>query len=61
MDVYRYTYSQGYRSRDAAELALDDAHATGDVLPGERPEIEAYSVTRDGRRLTRYRITLAGA
>jgi len=39
----RYTYAFGYRSQIAAELALEDAFATGDILPGEKPRIYRYS------------------
>lgn len=53
----RFTYSYGYRTRDAAEAALDDCFANGDVSHGDAPAVEAYK-NRDGA--TRYRITLAG-
>lgn len=53
----RYTYSSGHKSREAAEEALEDGFATGDVLPGERPQVEPYRSTAGKRR---YRITLAG-
>jgi len=39
--------------RSAAEIALEIAWNTGDVLPGERPRVEPYK-TRDGT--TRYGI-----
>lgn len=60
----RYTYAYGYRSFEAADAALEDCFATGEVLPGEFPEIESYRIPRgNGARsgATRYRITLAGA
>jgi len=53
----RHTYAYGYRTRDAAEAALVDCFANGDVSPGDDPRVEPYA-TRDGA--TRYRITLAG-
>lgn len=46
-----YWYAYGYTSRAKAEIALEIAYNTGDVLPGERPRVEAYK-TRDG--VTRY-------
>ena len=46
-----YWYSYGHKTRAAAEIALEIAYSTGDVLPGERPRVEAYK-TRDG--VTRY-------
>ena len=44
-----YWYSYGHKTRAAAEIALEIAYSTGDVLPGERPRIEAYRA-RDGAR-----------
>lgn len=39
----RYTYAYGYKSQPAAEDALEQAYATGDILPGEKPRIYRYS------------------
>lgn len=50
-----YWYSYGYKTRAAAEIALEIAYSSGDVMPGERPRIEAYR-TNDGA--TRYGIKL---
>lgn len=44
-----YWYAFGYTSRAKAEIALEIAYSTGDVLPGERPRIEPYR-TRDGAK-----------
>lgn len=44
-----YWYAYGYKTEAAAEIALERAYSAGDVLPGERPRIEAYR-TRDGAR-----------
>lgn len=44
-----YWYSYGHKTRAAAEIALEIAYSTGDVLPGERPRIEPYR-TRDGAK-----------
>lgn len=53
MDSYytgeAYWYAYGYKTEAAAEIALEIAYNAGDVLPGERPRIEAYR-TRDGAR-----------
>ena len=58
---YPYDYATGYRTAQAAEAALDDAFATGDVVAGERPQIHAYKVTApNGGWRYRYRITLHG-
>ena len=46
-----YWYAYGYKTRDAAEIALEIAYNTGDVMPGERPRVEPYK-TKDGA--TRY-------
>lgn len=51
----RYTYAHGYKSRDAAQDALEDCFATGEVSQCERPKIEAYQSRLNGRR---YMITL---
>lgn len=57
MDSYytgdAYWYSYGHKTRAAAEIALEIAYSTGDVLPGERPRVEQYR-NRDG--VTRYGI-----
>lgn len=44
-----YWYAFGYTSRAKAEIALEIAYSTGDVLPGERPRVEAYK-TKDGAK-----------
>lgn len=44
-DIYWYSY--GHKTRAAAEIALEIAYSTGDVLPGERPRVEQYR-TRGG-------------
>ena len=44
-----YWYAYGYTSRAKAEIALEIAYNTGDVLPGERPRVEKY-FTRDGAK-----------
>ena len=48
-----YWYSYGYKTRAAAEIALEIAYSSGDVMPGERPRVEAYR-NKDGA--TRYGI-----
>ncbi|WP_162559157.1 hypothetical protein [Tritonibacter mobilis] len=53
----RYTYTSGIKSAQRAEEVLEDAYATGEVLPGERPQVEPYRTTTGQRR---YRITLEG-
>lgn len=44
-----YWYAYGYTSRAKAEIALEIAYSTGDVLSGERPRVEQYR-TRDGAK-----------
>lgn len=39
----RRTYAYGYKSRDAAEDALETMFAAGEVSPGEKPRIYRYS------------------
>lgn len=50
-----YWYAYGYKTRAAAEIALEIAYNAGDVMPGERPRVEPYQ-TKDG--VTRYGIRL---
>lgn len=51
----RYVWSR-HRTREAAELSLEDDFATGTVSTGEKPEIE---VKRDHRkRVVGYVVTL---
>lgn len=51
----RYYYSTGHKTREAAEMALEEMYALADVTEGERPLIEPYTA-RNGHR--RYAITL---
>ena len=44
-----YWYAYGYKTRAAAEIALEIAYSTGDVMPGEKPRVEAYT-TKDGAK-----------
>lgn len=53
----RYTYAYGYRTADAAENAIEDLCAAGEISTGENPKASSYR-TRDGR--TRWCITLEG-
>jgi len=40
----KYTYAFGYRTREAAETALEDMFACGEVSQAERPTVESYSM-----------------
>ena len=57
----RYTYAHGYKSREAAYDGRDDLMSYGDISFAEAPEIEPYKALRksDGKRVTRYKITLS--
>lgn len=48
-DAYWYAY--GYKTKAAAEIALEIAFSTGDVMPGENHRVEPYR-NKDG--VTRY-------
>ena len=48
-----YWYAYGYKTHAAAEIALENAYSSGDVMPGENPRVEAYR-NKDGA--TRYGI-----
>lgn len=56
----RYTYAT-CSTRERAEKILEDGFATGEIIPGERPEIERHLYERaDGIHAIRWRITLIG-
>lgn len=38
----RFTYASGYKTRDAADAALEDMFAFDEVSECERPRVEAY-------------------
>ena len=42
-----YWHSYAYKTKAAAEIALEIAYNTGDVLPGENPRVEPYR-NKDG-------------
>lgn len=48
----RYTYAGGFKSRAAAEMALEGMFAAGEVSEGERPKVEKiggkWAVTLEG-------------
>ncbi|WP_111732207.1 hypothetical protein [Roseovarius amoyensis] len=45
-----YDYATGFKSEDAAWLALEDFYATGEVNAGERPGIRSYKAPNGKRR-----------
>ena len=58
----RFTYASGYKTAHAADTALGDLYAGGEVCEGERPEIESYKARNKitGKPVTRYKITMRG-
>lgn len=44
-----YWFAYGYTSRAKAEIALEIAYNSGDVMPGENPRVEKYT-TRNGAK-----------
>lgn len=52
-----FQYAKGYKTRDAAELALENMMPE-EISEGEHPKVEPYTITKDGKRVTRYAITL---
>lgn len=40
--IEAYWHSYGFKTRFDAAVALDEAFASGDILPGEGPSIESY-------------------
>ena len=55
---FRYDYITGCLDYEHAEEMLEDAFAHGEVSTGERPRIESYMVTRGGKQLRRWKVTL---
>ena len=53
--MLRVTYAYGFKTRDAAETALVDCFANGEISEGEGPEISSYR-SRDGA--LRWQITI---
>jgi len=45
----RFEYAGPYKTRERAEAALEHCFATGEVVEGERPEVESRK-TPKGRR-----------
>lgn len=39
----RYTYAYGYKSQQAAEAALEQSYAAGEISTGEKARIYRYS------------------
>lgn len=62
MSAARFPYASGYKSAAAADDALADLYAAGEVCEGESPEIESYQARRkaDGKLVRRWRITVEG-
>ena len=56
----RYDYAGPYRSMERADAALEHMFADGTVCEGERPDIETRLIRREGKRVTRFYITLRG-
>lgn len=40
-----FTYASGYKSRDAAQEAIDDLFCDGEIDRCDNPQIRTYSVT----------------
>lgn len=51
----RRAYAWGYKTRTAAEIALEDMFADAEISACERPEISSYK-NRDNQ--IRYQVTL---
>jgi hypothetical protein len=50
-----YWYAYGYKTADAAALAIEDMYADGEISPCNDPRVKAYQ-TADGA--TRYGVQL---
>lgn len=54
----RRPYHYGFKTRDKAEDALESDFAFGLVSECNKPQIEAYTVTRAGKPERRFMITI---
>jgi hypothetical protein len=50
------TYSYGYKTRDAAVIAIEDMYSDGEISPCDLPQVGSYK-NQEGK--TRYRVLLA--
>ena len=55
----RFDYAGPYRTEQHAADELESMFAQGDVCEGERPQLEARKVRREGKLVTRWYISLA--
>lgn len=55
----RFEYAGPYRSVERASDELANLFEQGDVSEGERPRVTSRQVRRDGKRVTRWFVTLA--
>jgi len=51
-------FAYGFKSREAAETALHNAIADGEVSPCEKPRVEAYAATSDDGKRYGIRVTI---
>lgn len=56
-----FDYAGPYGSLEKAQIALEDCYATGDIVDGERPQIEMRKVQVQNHKERRYWITLTYA
>lgn len=56
---HRFEYAGAYRSVEHAADDLASMFAQGAVSVGERPRVESRQVSREGKRVTRWFVTLA--
>lgn len=54
----RYPYSIGFKTRDKAETALENAFAFSEICECNKPQVEAYTVTCAGKPERRFMITI---
>lgn len=54
-----FAYATGYKSHDAAELAIEDM-IPDELSECDNPRVESYSATRksDGKQVTRYAVVI---
>lgn len=59
MSSGRFAYANGFKSADAAYEAFCDMCNQGELSSSEG-KIESYIVRKDGKKMTRYAVTVEG-
>lgn len=50
MGAFRYWYSYGFKTRNAAEIEIEWLYSTGEISPADQPIIASYTNENNERR-----------